>query len=237
MIKKITFVFMLLFAVSSFSQTTTIQLDYSVSYEVINARKVNDTISISFDEEGNYFYTNTKSLAKDLARSFFKYNQTLINNSNINILFDVRKELLFINFESDSNYVFFKMNVNDLLPNTDSKKDTIDPKEIELVSEPTNKKVTVLDSEYNLYKIFPSHETDKPIYVAIDKINSFNINHLIYFFAKKFSLAENLLLKPIHIPKGIIMLVKNHKEDTILKIINVKKQPKKIEFNHSFTID
>ncbi len=237
MTKFFIYILIVLFTINVSSQATTIKLDYTVSYEIQNRKNIKDTIKISFDKEGKYFYSDTEILAKDLAKTIFKKKQHLINNSKIHLVFDVDKELAYINFNSGQNSMFFRMDITDFIPKGDLKQDSITPDKIQFISKRTDKKVSVLNSEYNLYEMYPSHEVEKPIYVAFDESYDFNINNILYLFASKFALAENNLLEQTSINRGIIMQVKNHKDTTILKAVNIAKQQKTIKFNHSFTID
>ncbi|WP_456442605.1 hypothetical protein [Psychroserpens sp.] len=237
MTKSFICILIVLFTVNVSSQSTTIKLDYTVSYEIQSKKNVKDTLKISFDKEGKYFYSDTEILAKDLAKTIFKRKQHLINNSKIHLIFDVDKELAYISFNSGQNAMFFQMDITDFMPKGGMKHDSIAPEKIQFISKRTDKKVSVLNSEYNLYKMYPSHEVEKPIYVAFDESYDFNINNILYLFASKFALAENNFLERTDINKGIIMQVKNHKDTTILKAVNITTQQKTIKFNHSFTID
>jgi len=237
MTKFFTPILILLFVINVTSQSTTVNLDYTVSYEIPSVKKGKDTLNISFDKEGKYLFTDTNILAKDLARKVFRTNLTLINNSKISLLFDIKKELAYINFTSGLNHLFLQIDINSFLPNKPVRQDSIESKEVQLNSKQTNEKALVMNTEYNLYKIYTSGEVEQPVYVAFDESNSFNINNLLYLFFEKLALTESNLVKPKNIGKGIIMQIKNHKGDEILTAINVLKQQKKIEFNHSFTID
>jgi len=237
MTKFFTPILILLFVINVTSQSTIVNLDYTVSYEIPSVKKGKDTLSISFDKDGKFLFTDTNILAKDLARKVFRTNQALINNSKINLLFDVEKELAYINFNSGQNHMFLQMDINSFLPSKPVKQDSIESKEVQLISKQTDEKVWVMNSEYKLYEIYTSGEVEQPVYVAFDESNSFNINNLLYLFFEKLALTESTLLKPKSISKGIIMQIKNHKGDVILTAVNILKQHKKIEFNHSFTID
>lgn len=236
MTKFFTVLLIIAFYAIGVSQTTKIKLDYTVTYEIPNVKKGNDTITISFDKKGRYFLSQDAFLSKSLAQRFFKTKPKLIENAKMTILLDVSEKIIYLNLLSNKTHIFFQIDLDDFLPNK-SPLDTLNnDNEASLVFEKTKEKITLDNTNYNLHKLYPSNEANEPLFIGFNKSMKFDMKWMLNLAINEVSRKKNInMSNDLKTENGIIMFVKDDKK-VLLKAISISEKSKTIEFNNSFTI-
>jgi len=231
--KKLLILFLFISAVS-FSQEKVIELDYFVDYVVPGKRQKNtDTITIGFNKDGKYLWTNYNKLALNLAKSLVKDSSKDYTKAESNIIYDTEEGTLLMTFEFDNNLIFFNLNIDSFLPKTNNNdKD----ESLDLITEDIGETTEVLGREVDMHNIFPSDKPNDVLTIATDK--EFNVNNTAIFkklfeiaFMKKGIKNDNLP----EFPEGLIMKI-IIEENTLIEAINVDNTKKTLTINHSFKI-
>ncbi|EZH73251.1 hypothetical protein ATO12_19820 [Aquimarina atlantica] len=228
--KLVFFVFFLLTSVSSFSQK--IIIDYFVDYEIETKNK-KDTITIGFSKNGDYLYTDSDALVKSFQRSVFKRRNTSFKNSEMHIVFDIKKQFVYFLMTFDKNEFFMKMNVNDFIPSAKDKSpfDGI----TKFIFEKTEDNILIENKDYNIHQLYPDSEPEEKIKIAYSKEMKFNNSILLNSIYKMMSGSNTS--EDIKIPKinGVILYLAS-KNKTILKAIKTNSNPKTLDINFSYKI-
>ncbi|MCD2260601.1 hypothetical protein [Psychroserpens luteolus] len=232
--KKTLTVLALFFLLFSYAQEKTITIDYTVKYLSPNKRKgTTDTITVGFEKNGKYIWTNSKALAKDLGKSMFRKKPELLENSDLAIIYDSKNAMLIMCFESGKNEFFMNVELSAIIPGPIPNDDG---DEFELISEKTEETITIANREATLYDVYPSHKNSETISVALDERIKIN-NNLLFkkFFEIMFAADDNAKLLGFNIPDGLLMKVGSD-EKTLIEAYTVDSTKKEITINYSFKI-
>ncbi|MBG6128870.1 hypothetical protein IWQ47_000437 [Aquimarina sp. EL_43] len=229
-VKLAFFVFFVLTSVSSFSQK--IVIDYFVDYEIETKNK-KDTITIGFSKNGDYLYTDSDALVKSFQRSVFKRRNTDIKNSEMHIVFDIKKQFVYFLMTFDKNEFFMKMNVNDFIPSPKNKSpfDGI----TQFIFEKTEDNIQIENKDYNIHQLYPDSEPEEKIKIAYSKEMKFNNSILLNSIYKMMSGSNTS--EDIKIPKmnGVILYLAS-KNKTLIKAVKTDSNPKTLDINFSYKI-
>ncbi len=232
---KTTFLLLIAFCCSLFAtaQNKKIKLDYSVTYEIPNKRKqTTDTITVSFNKEGTYLYANAPVLGDQFASTMFKRSQMDASSMDSHFILDTKKAIVYMEVSFNDSFVFFKMNMDDLLP---MKKDPLN-KEVELIAEKTSEVSLLFGKERSVYSIYPSSEPDKPINVIFDKEHSVDNNTIFKkFIQMMLNKTESNGSIDFNLPNGLLLQAAA-KGKVVLKAIDIDTNPVEINFSHNFNI-
>lgn len=221
----------------AFSQEKTITIDYTVDYTIPNNRKnTTDTISIGYQKNGKYIWTNSKALAKSLGKSLFKRNPDMLKDSELSIIFDTEHTVIMMSFKSGKNQLFFNFELETFLPKTSTSFTNNEDREFELISENTNESIDILDNTATIYEIYPSNKPSEIISVAFDESIAIENNTLFKkVFELVFAAEGNSSLLGMNMPNGLIMQV-TEKEETLIEAHKIDSTTKTININYSFKI-
>jgi hypothetical protein len=231
--KKVVIICFCLFVGYSYGQNKTVDIDYTVDYIIPNKRnKANDTVSIGFNKDGKYLWTNYNALAISLAKSMIKNHSEDFKNAKSNIIYDTENGDLTLAFEFTGNLIFFNLNLNTLLPQNRSNNEE---NNLSLITEDLGETINVLGKDVDLYNMFPSENPDDVITIATDKNfkmnNSLIFNKILEIAYQKSGIEDKLP----NVPNGLIMKV-IEKDNTLIEAIKVEHKKKTINFNYSFKI-
>ncbi|BAO74482.1 hypothetical protein [Winogradskyella sp. PG-2] len=227
--------YLLIFCIGlCYSQEKNITIDYTVDYLVPKKNKTEvDTITIGFDKDGRYLWTDSEYLAKDLGRSMFRGKEELLKDAEIGIILDTEKLKITLFFSSGDNEIYMNVALDAIVPIRNSNK----PSEtFELQSETTGDTIKVLDRETEMYILFPSNKPDDSVYVGVDKelkVDNTKLfdNFLSFFFAAE----ENSEMKALNFPNGLILNISDDGK-TIIEAHKINTNTKTITLNHSYKI-
>ncbi|WP_074408062.1 MULTISPECIES: hypothetical protein [Aquimarina] len=224
------FVFFVLTSVSSFSQK--IVIDYFVDYEIETKNK-KDTITIGFSKNGDYLYTDSDALVESFQRSVFKSRNADIKNSEMHIVFDIKKQFVYFLMTFDKNEFFMKMNVNDFIPSVKDKSpfDGVS----QFIFEKTEDNIQIENKDYNIHQLYPDNEPEEKIKIVCSKDMKFNNSILLNSIYKMMSGSN--ISEDIKTPKinGVILYLAN-KNKTLIKAVKTDSNPKTLDINFSYKI-
>jgi hypothetical protein len=229
--KKIAALFIFITAFS-YAQETTIHIDYTVDYAVPSKRKKTvDTISIGFNKEGKYLWTNYNELAVGLAQSLFKDRSKDFSSAKSNIIYNTETGSLILLFELDDNDIYFNLKIDNFLPGIGNNDESLT-----LITEEVGETIEVLGKDVEVYNMFPSNDPEDVITIATDKDYEVSNNQI---FKKLFEIAFqsddiNTELTP-DVPDGLILKI-IEKDKTMIEAIRVNDKKKTIKINYSFKI-
>ncbi|WP_299123239.1 hypothetical protein [uncultured Winogradskyella sp.] len=214
----------------SYGQEKSIEIDYVVDYEIPSKRNSTvDTISIGFNKDGKYIWTNHNALALSLAKSLVKNSSQDYSKAESDLILDTEEGILTLIFKLDRNIIFFSLSLETFLPNSNEE-------DLDLITEDSGEIITVLEKEIAVYNMFPSNKPEDVISIATDK--AFNVNNnLIFkkFFEiafKKSGFSDN---SAPTIPSGLIMKIMED-GNTMIEAVKVDNTKKTIKINYSFKI-
>ncbi|MGS2727807.1 hypothetical protein ACU8DI_14445 [Psychroserpens sp. BH13MA-6] len=224
----------LLLCVAGFSQEQSISIDYTVDYLIPNRRQqAMDTVSVGYQKDGKYIWTNSNALAQDLGKSIFRRNPELLENADLAIIYDTENALLMMCFLSGENEIFFKFEISNFLPPIPQDGDM---DSYELISENTGEVIEVLDYKSTVYDIFPSNKETDIMTVAFNndlKVKNKQLFKKIFQMILSSQMGSEVV--DVDIPEGLIMKVTN-KGKTMLEAYHVETSTKTININYSFKI-
>lgn len=225
------FILFLLITSLSFSQEKTIEIDYFVDYVIPSKRQTTtDTISIGFNKDGKYLWTNYNKLALDLAKSLIKNSSEDYSKAKSNIIYDTEEGSLLLTFEFNKNFIFFNLNLDSFLPFSES------DESFNLITEDIGETMKVLDREVNIYNIFPDDKPEEILTIATDidyKVNNSAIFKKFFEIAfRKSGMEDNNLPQ---FPDGLILKI-IETENTLLEAIKISDKKKTIKINYSLKI-
>jgi len=222
------------FFISINAQETTIKFDYTVTYEIENAGKANDTILVSYNKEGTYIYTNAQIFTKNVFNEFLYY-KTDYSSASSNIILDTQSGELYFYLNFEESIFFFKTSINNFIP-TDYN-DISEDEETFITSEKKKEKSMFFGKEYPIYSVFPTNEPEDAIDIVFDESIYINNNNL---FNRLFNLMGDTMNKDknmtIDIPNGIILAI-YEKNENIIKAIDLNTNPFTINISHTFKIE
>lgn len=230
------FLIVLIFLVSfSYSQEKKIEIDYVVDYVIPNKRKQSkDTISIGYDKDGKYLWTNYREFTKEFTNAFLQNSgETEIPGSNSNLILETKTTDIFFNFEGNDIALFFKVNLNTFIPV--DKSDAIND-HVVLVSEKTDRTSSIINSEFMDYALYADKEPESIIYANFDEDLPVNNNFIFQKFLElmmKKTDSEGSITT--NLPKGLILKI-NDGNTTMLEAIKIHKEKKVIDINYSFKV-
>ncbi len=228
------FIAVLLVITLSFGQNKDIELDYTVTYEVPNAKKNTiDTVSVSFNKEGTYLYSNARILVDEFSSSILKNRNIDVSQATSSIIYDSKNTEVYINLDVQGNLVFMKLNLNSIIP---SESDPL-PENVKLITEKSKEDTFLLNKSFPTYLLYAETEPASDIKLVIDEDHTVNNNLILAKF------IELMLTKTksdgsidFDIPDGVILSVSQSGE-SIIKAINFESKPIKINISHSFNIE
>ena len=221
------------FGVSGLSQSLDVSFNYSVTYQIPSLkRNTVDTLEVKMDKEGHYLYTESNSLGLDFATSVFSSPTLDLSSATSSILLDTKRMIIYFNFEIENNVMFFKMDLDKILPNVS---DT-PSEDMNLISEKLSNKLSIDNSNYDAYLIYPESEPENPLTVAIDSKRPVdNVSTIGEFFKMMLRKSNSEGDFNLDIPDGLIVSIKNG-DEVLLEAIQIKDEVTKINIHHSFKI-
>ena len=218
-----------------FAQEKAITIDYTVKYLIPKKgnSSATDTITVGFEKDGKYIWTNSKSLAKDLGRSILRRNNQLLEESELAIIYDTENASLMMCFKSGKNEFFMNFELSAIIPGPMPRDGE---EEFELISENTKETISIAGRKATFYDVYPSHKEGEALSLAVDESTKVN-NNLLFkkFFELMFASEDNSKMLGFNIPDGLIMKVEN-KGETMIEAHKVDTTQKTININYSFKI-
>jgi len=226
--------FTLLFCISiGYAQKKSITIDYSVQYTIPSKyKKVADTVTIGFDKNGKYLWTDSEYLARDFGKSIFKGKESLLQNAEMSIVFDTENGAIMLFFTSGKNEMYMNIELSSIIPLPENSEDN----NFELISESSNETITVAGREAVVYDVFPSNKESDKISLAFDESINLNNNKLFKkFFELIFAAEGSSTMEDINLPNGLLLRISSNNE-TMIEATQVDTKIKTLKFNYSFKI-
>ncbi len=232
--KKIFTLLLVLCFTFGYAQEKKITINHTVEYLIPSKRKnTTDTISIGFDKNGKYLWTDSKSLAKDLGKSIFKGNNELLNSAELNIILDTEKMIVILFFKSGENEMYMNLELSKIVPIPQNSENQ---EQFELISENTKETINIANRKAVIYDIYPSNEVNEVISIAFDESIAIDNNKLFKkFFELVFASEGSSSLFGMDFPNGLMMHVSNNGE-VMMEANKVDTKTKTININYSFKI-
>ncbi|WP_296385146.1 hypothetical protein [Winogradskyella sp.] len=227
------FILLFVFSISTviYSQNESIIIDYTVDYLIPNKEGIKDTISIGYNMDGKFLWTNSTALAESLAKSMIP-NPDLYKKANSNIIYNTTTKEIVMDINIDENQIFFKINIGLFIP---KKGNVTNVEDMNLITESTDVTTKVLDKEVNIFTIYPEGKEIDQIEVAIDKDYKMNNNIIFQRLFEIAAIATGEKILSSDIPDGLILKIGDNNQ-TLIEAIKVNTTKKTININYSFKI-
>lgn len=232
--KKLFIVFLvLLCAIGTNGQELTVNLDYEVTYTIPAPRRnTSDTITVSFTKDGRYLHSNIPFLGEDFGRSVLKNPDIDLSNSDANFVLDTKQMLFYFHFKFEDNVMFMKMDIENFIP---AERDPLEG-DLDLIAEATGDKMSLLDSRFPTFLLYPKNEPEEPVTLAMDTnrpVNNLNlINEFVKLMLRK---TESKGSASFDIPNGLILGAYTT-SGTLFEAISVKDINSTINISNGFNI-
>ncbi len=216
------------------AQDLSAKMDYKVNYAIPAPKSSTvDTVAISYDSKGKFIYTNSELLGMDFGRSVFKNPSLDLSSATASFVLDTEKMEIYFNFSLGENMMFFKMNLENLLPmeNDDPMNDNFS-----LVAEKTGDSKMIAGKSYPTYLLYPDTNPEEPLTLAIDHSRPVNNNNVINeFIQMMLRKTESKGSMSLDIPDGLIVGVYN-KENTMMEAVSIEDVKTNINISTRFNI-
>lgn len=232
--KNLFYLVLVLFFTSSYGQSKEITLDYTVTYQVPNAKKNTiDTVSVSYNKEGTYLYTNARFLIDTFSTSVFKSGNVDFSKSTSNIIYDSHNTDVYMYLDFQGNVIYMKMNLDAVIPTTS---DSFD-ENIKVITEKATENDFILNKSYPKYLVYPENEPQSILEMVVDEDLSVNNNLILSkFFELMLTKTKSEGSIEMDIPEGLILSVSSN-GTYMIKAFEVEKKPIKINLSHSFKVE
>lgn len=224
----------LLICFTAKSQKSVINLDYSVKYIIPSKKKSKvDTLTLSFDKNGQYLFTNDGFLAKDFGLDVFGSSANK-DNSNLGLLYNSLTDKIILNFEFETDIMFMKMDVKTIAQN--GGKINGFSEDLELITS-QGKSITLLNQEVKLFEVYPKGQKQEAVSIIVDTKRPVDNNKLlITFIDSMLNVSDSSGSIKINIPKGLILGAFDKTGSNLFEAIEIKDTNKTIEFEHTFIL-
>lgn len=218
------------------SQNHEFTIDYTVQYLINNNRKAeSDTITIGFEKNGKYLWSDYKGLSEQFATEIMPSIGSIPEGaSNFVYASEINKFYMAIylgplNLTMDMDIALaLQGNFND----SDQFNDNI-----VLESRKISETFKLDGKEYPEYEVYADIEPDSAMTFAVDESKEMNNTSLFMNFIQlMISTTQSSGNIQGEMPNGIILSIIDDKGITALKAINVDTNPRKISINNSFKI-
>ncbi|WP_411894350.1 hypothetical protein [Winogradskyella sp. A2] len=230
----ITFSFFFALLVSN-GQEKEIDIHYVVDYSIPSERNTTvDTISIGFNKDGKYLWTNYNKLALSLAKSLIKDKQKDYESATGHIIYDTEQGVITLLFELGNNSIFFNLDLDSFLPSSEFSTD--DDESLDLITEDTGETIRVLDKDAQVYLMFPSNSPNDIVSMAVN--TDYQVNNAVIFkrfFEMAFQKTGFKDQFAPDMPNGLIMKIFEN-DKSMIEAIKVVDKKKTIKINYSFKI-
>lgn len=232
--KKIIFLFLLVTTVT-FSQETVIEIDYVVDYIIPNNKKESvDTVSIGFNKNGKYLWTNYNILGNEFSKSILLGNTSKINDTEFNLIYSVEDNKMILYFNFDKSKIYANVDIETIVPM--DRRDAFD-EDFNLVATKLNEEKSILDYSCSTFDLHPDNDPSDAITVLV--ANDLDCKNNV-FFSKFVSLMLKMTSSKgeikSDIPDGLILKAYDKSGSPMIEAINVDKNKKTITINQSFKI-
>ncbi|WP_299682949.1 hypothetical protein [uncultured Dokdonia sp.] len=228
----------ILFSITAFgqSQSHEFTIDYTVKYLIDNAKEgTKDTITIGYEKNGKYLWTNFKRLTEELASDIMPGLRNIPDGAS-NFVYASEDNKIYMSVFLGPINMMMDMDMALVLQGTFSEDDKMN-EEIVLESKQTLDPYRFNDKEYPKYEVYAAAEPDKPIIFAVDESKKMNNSALLINFMKlMISATESSGGIQGGLPEGIILSIIDDNGVTLLEAIDVNIKPRKISLNNSFKI-
>lgn len=218
------------------SQSHEFTIDYTVKYLINTKKGTKDTVTIGYEKNGKYLWSDYNGLVKEFASTFMKDDNGILSGSS-NIIYSSIDGKLYMIMDLGPLKMTLDTEIAVMLSGANSN-NSID-EEAELKSEKTDQDFILNDQKINIYKIYSDLDPHNHMNMAIDTSRSVDNNFLFQNFM-------NLMLNAtdstgdvkINLPNGIILSITEptNNNNTVLEAISINETPLKISINNSFKI-
>ena len=218
------------------AQSHEFTVDYTVKYLIDTAKKAEkDTITIGFEKEGRYIWSNFKGLAEEFASEVMPSIRDIPEGASNFVYASESNKFYMAVFLGPLNMTM-DMDIGLVMQGTFTEEDKFNEK-IVLESRQTSDTYLFDGKQYPKYEIFAEVEPDSAITFAVDQSKEMNNSQLLMSFIQlMISATESSGDIQGELPEGIILSIIDDNGGTLLEAIEVDTKPRKISLNNSFKI-
>lgn len=218
------------------SQSHEFTIDYTVKYHIDNAKKgVKDTITIGFEKNGKYIWSNYKGLAAEFASEVMPGLGSIPEGASNFVYASESNKFYMAVFLGPLN-MMMDMDIAIAMQGTFSEDDKFNEK-IVLESRQTSNMFSFNGGKYPTYEVYADVEPDGVMTFAVDESKEMNNSALLMSFIQlMISATESSGDIQGELPEGIILSIMDDEGKPLLEAIDVDTKPRKISLNNSFKI-
>ncbi len=219
----------------SYAQEKKIEIDYVVDYVIPNNRtQAMDTVSIGFNKDGKFLWTNASVLAKKLADTKFMSKANNSENSEINLLYNTIDNKVLFSIIFGDNEIYANMDMASIIPiNSENSFD----EDINLLVIPLSEKESMFERAVSVFELYPEEESNEGLRIILDENHYCNNNTytsgFIDLMLKMTSSTGNI---KFDIPNGLFLKAYDLNDNLLIEAINVNTDKKTIILNYNFQI-
>ncbi|RZN83196.1 MAG: hypothetical protein EVB11_05625 [Winogradskyella sp.] len=234
---KKTILILLIFCVSvSYTQERSIEIDYVVDYAVPNKRTQSmDTVSIGFNKDGKFLWTNASVLAKKLADTKFMSKASNSENSEINLLYNTINNKILFSIIFGDNEIYANMDMASIIPiNSENSFD----EDISFMITPLNQKESMFEREVSVFELYPQEESNEGLRIILDE-NLYCNNNVFTsgFISLMLKMTSSTGDIKFDIPNGLFLKAYDLNDNLLIEAINIDTDKKTIKINYNFQIE
>ncbi len=218
------------------SQSHEFTIDYTVKYLINNKKKgAKDTISIGFEKNGKYLWSNYKGLAEEFAGEIMPGLGSIPEGAS-NFIYASEINKLYMAIYLGPLNLTMDMDIALALQGSFDDNDQINDNMV-LESEKILSTFILNGKEYPKYEVYADIEPNSALTFAVDESKEMNNTSLFMnFIGLMMSTTQSSGNIEGEMPNGIILSIIDDKGNTALEAINVDTTPRKISINNSFKI-
>jgi len=236
--KSLYFLLTILFSTTLWgqSQSHDFTIDYTVKYLIDNAKKATkDTITIGFEKEGKYIWSNYKGLAAEFASEIMP-GLGAIPDGTSNFVYASETNKFYMAVFLGPLNMMMDMDIAMVMQGTFSEDDKFNEKVV-LESRQTSNMFSFNGGKYPTYEIYADVEPDSAMTFAVDESKEMNNSALLMSFIQlMISATDSSGDIQGELPEGIILSIMDSDKRPLLEAIDVDTKPRKISLNNSFKI-
>lgn len=217
------------------SQSHEFTIDYTVKYLIKNKEGTKDTVTVGFEKNGKYLWSDYKGIVKEFASKVMGDGNLPSDSSNI-IYSSVDGKLYFF-LDIDAFKMTLETEIATMLLMPRDKESSMN-EEVELKHEKTDQNFMFNGKKVAIYKVYPDSAPQNAIGMAIDTSYEVDNNFLFQNFLNVILNATSSKGEIIiNIPNGIILsMTEPSSNDMLIEAISIDTKSRKISLNNSFKI-
>ncbi|SHG39587.1 hypothetical protein [Winogradskyella jejuensis] len=230
------FILLLLLTVSiSFSQEKIIEIDYTVDYVVPNKKTQSmDTISIGYNKEGKFLWTNSDALAKKFTENNFMSKVNSNNGASVDLVYDALDNRFLLSMLIGNSEFFANMDIESVVPIDD--KDGFH-ENISLITTPISITESLFGKELSVYEFYPREEPNEGLRILFDEsLPCKNNTYVSGIINLMLNMTQSTGKIDFDLPEGLFLKAYDFDDNLLIEAINLDTNKKTLFINYNFQI-